>query len=84
MAQTQLQRFLVCVYTFAGPAGSIPADELVQATECAKRQISRPKVTRVTVWDRNKGPVLPDYPGANGLILELPRDNSRLGFRPYF
>lgn len=71
MTQTNLKRFLVCVYTLTSAPGFIPADEQVQATECAKRQITRPGVTRVKVWDRDKGPVLPDCPGAAGLILEL-------------
>ncbi len=67
-----LKRFLVCVYTFTAPPAIIPCDAQIQATECAKRQITRPDVTKVKVWDRNQGPVLPDCPGAAGLILELP------------
>lgn len=72
MAQKTLKRFIVYVYGLTGPLGTIPADEQIQATECAKRQITRPEVCRVTVWDTDKGPVLPDLPGAAGLILALP------------
>lgn len=76
MIQQQLRRFLVLSYSSVGEPWLLDFDLKVCAIGCANRRIECGKAHTVKVWDREQGPVLPDCPGAAGLILELHQRNQ--------
>lgn len=67
---TKNKRYVVHVYRVTGNHEEAAFDEIEKAINFSDNNFGRGSIYKVKLWDRTKGPIIPNNHNAKGLIRE--------------